>query len=161
MIVYMQDCAQSPGLARDRGPRACTQIVCTLVLAAVLSALSVRAKTPPTEWQQQVRKYSQVKDWDSAMRILDQEIARSPQDMDVRAWRARVLEWSGNLAQAEQEVLQRSEEHTSELQSHLNLVCRLLLEKKNSDMSEMPGPAVASIARAPRKPAPTTRSIAT
>src|SRR5207237_10135244 len=26
----------------------------------------------------------------------------------------------------------RSEEHTSELQSHLNLVCRLLLEKKNS-----------------------------
>src|SRR5260370_22415362 len=27
----------------------------------------------------------------------------------------------------------RSEEHTSELQSHLNLVCRLLLEKKNTD----------------------------
>src|SRR5260370_39411370 len=26
----------------------------------------------------------------------------------------------------------RSEEHTSELQSHLNLVCRLLLEKKNN-----------------------------
>src|SRR5205807_8805304 len=28
----------------------------------------------------------------------------------------------------------RSEEHTSELQSPCNLVCRLLLEKKNSDM---------------------------
>src|SRR5467141_5271991 len=27
-------------------------------------------------------------------------------------------------------VVPRSEEHTSELQSHLNLVCRLLLEKK-------------------------------
>src|SRR6266480_5638727 len=27
-------------------------------------------------------------------------------------------------------VLFRSEEHTSELQSHVNLVCRLLLEKK-------------------------------
>src|SRR5690242_21410299 len=26
---------------------------------------------------------------------------------------------------------ERSEEHTSELQSHVNLVCRLLLEKKN------------------------------
>src|SRR5260370_31976728 len=26
--------------------------------------------------------------------------------------------------------IKRSEEHTSELQSHLNLVCRLLLEKK-------------------------------
>src|SRR5260370_19978386 len=28
---------------------------------------------------------------------------------------------------------ERSEEHTSELQSHLNLVCRLLLEKKKKD----------------------------
>src|SRR5690242_20986146 len=27
---------------------------------------------------------------------------------------------------------QRSEEHTSELQSHVNLVCRLLLEKKKN-----------------------------
>src|SRR5260370_17210918 len=29
----------------------------------------------------------------------------------------------------------RSEEHTSELQSHLNLVCRLLLEKKKINLS--------------------------
>src|SRR5260370_4842992 len=29
--------------------------------------------------------------------------------------------------------LNRSEEHTSELQSHLNLVCRLLLQKKDYD----------------------------
>src|SRR5260221_9126694 len=29
-------------------------------------------------------------------------------------------------------VLQRSEEHTSELQSHSDLVCRLLLEKKKT-----------------------------
>src|SRR5260370_804966 len=32
----------------------------------------------------------------------------------------------------------RSEEHTSELQSHLNLVCRLLLEKKKRHMSSHP-----------------------
>src|SRR5260370_17633186 len=29
-------------------------------------------------------------------------------------------------------TLERSEEHTSELQSHLNLVCRLLLQKQKS-----------------------------
>src|SRR5260370_8136249 len=29
--------------------------------------------------------------------------------------------------------VERSEEHTSELQSHLNLVCRLLLEKKKNN----------------------------
>src|SRR5207237_3792449 len=31
----------------------------------------------------------------------------------------------------------RSEEHTSELQSHLNLVCRLLLEKKKINIIEL------------------------
>src|SRR6266571_8296687 len=30
---------------------------------------------------------------------------------------------------------ERSEEHTSELQSHVNLVCRLLLEKKKTQYS--------------------------
>src|SRR5260370_4384593 len=30
----------------------------------------------------------------------------------------------------------RSEEHTSELQSHLNLVCRLLLEKKKKQKTK-------------------------
>src|SRR5260370_15414025 len=32
----------------------------------------------------------------------------------------------------------RSEEHTSELQSHLNLVCRLLLEKKKNKKGHGP-----------------------
>src|SRR5260370_10341729 len=32
----------------------------------------------------------------------------------------------------EHSTICRSEEHTSELQSHLNLVCRLLLEKKKN-----------------------------
>src|SRR5438477_3726760 len=32
-------------------------------------------------------------------------------------------------------TLKRSEEHTSELQSHVNLVCRLLLEKKTAGPS--------------------------
>src|SRR5690242_20835197 len=32
----------------------------------------------------------------------------------------------------------RSEEHTSELQSHVNLVCRLLLEKKKKNNEKKP-----------------------
>src|SRR5256886_9651986 len=36
------------------------------------------------------------------------------------------------LQQAAIEALRRSEEHTSELQSQSNLVCRLLLEKKKT-----------------------------
>src|SRR5260370_21592173 len=36
-----------------------------------------------------------------------------------------------------QHTRRRSEEHTSELQSHLNLVCRLLLEKKKIHIRTM------------------------
>src|SRR2546429_2329429 len=36
----------------------------------------------------------------------------------------------------------RSEEHTSELQSRLHLVCRLLLEKKNKNHSFLPLDAI-------------------
>src|SRR5260370_3447656 len=35
-------------------------------------------------------------------------------------------------------LLLGSEEHTSELQSHLNLVCRLLLEKKKKTLKRRP-----------------------
>src|SRR6185369_9797238 len=46
----------------------------------------------------------------------------------------------------------RSEEHTSELQSHLNLVCRLLLEKKKK---------IKTPSSMPKKKSPTRDSIAT
>src|SRR5690606_39802850 len=37
-------------------------------------------------------------------------------------------------------MVKRSEEHTSELQSRENLVCRLLLEKKNTRCDKQPTP---------------------
>src|SRR5438477_1561100 len=39
----------------------------------------------------------------------------------------------------------RSEEHTSELQSHVNLVCRLLLEKKNTKIIRKRNAAIAEV----------------
>src|SRR5260221_10449088 len=38
----------------------------------------------------------------------------------------------------------RSEEHTSELQSHSDLVCRLLLEKKKKEEMKHPSPKLSS-----------------
>src|SRR5260370_3390757 len=38
--------------------------------------------------------------------------------------------WKAASNETDSNLFGRSEEHTSELQSHLNLVCRLLLEKK-------------------------------
>src|SRR5260221_3609953 len=40
---------------------------------------------------------------------------------------------------------QRSEEHTSELQSHSDLVCRLLLEKKKQDVTYHREPSAALV----------------
>src|SRR5882762_1725848 len=46
----------------------------------------------------------------------------------------RLVEQKHARARGERE---RSEEHTSELQSHLNLVCRLLLEKKKKKRNKL------------------------
>src|SRR5438132_8587109 len=43
-------------------------------------------------------------------------------------------------ARSRMAVPERSEEHTSELQSHSDLVCRLLLEKKNDKKPTHRGP---------------------
>src|SRR5260370_3610417 len=46
-------------------------------------------------------------------------------------------------------IVARSEEHTSELQSHLNIVCRLLLEKKNEPAAADSGATAASASAPP------------
>src|SRR3972149_6741359 len=54
----------------------------------------------------------------------------------------------------------RSEEHTSELQSQSNLVCRLLLEKKQDTSTWHAGSPhdTVNVGRAPGPPAPPSRS---
>src|SRR5256885_12400453 len=60
--------------------------------------------------------------------VHPRERAECAQRAGGRAHRLQVVH-EGRLMLPER--LQRSEEHTSELQSPCNLVCRLLLEKKN------------------------------
>lgn len=77
-----------------------------LVLAVfAIAPLRVCAEQqdPQANWQTQVRQYAQAHDWASALRVLEQEIGRAPSDLDLRAWRARILGWSGNFPAAEQE----------------------------------------------------------
>src|SRR2546429_1077026 len=49
------------------------------------------------------------------------------------AGRRRTRNWMKSCATTWNERPRRSEEHTSELQSRLHLVCRLLLEKKKKE----------------------------
>src|SRR2546426_8985952 len=81
--------------------------------------------------------------FDPALRVIRERTTRSEgavrearviqaEAERLRAEHAAALDQAKGEAQSElQEMLrQRSEEHTSELQSPCNLVCRLLLEKK-------------------------------
>src|SRR5438270_11997475 len=64
---------------------------------------------------------------------------RSPLHRHVSACRRRVMERPGRAARRLLRLArprrERSEEHTSELQSQSNLVCRLLLEKKKKQIT--------------------------
>src|SRR5256885_9748069 len=62
------------------------------------------------------------------IRDLDPEDAQTLLDGAITAMMEAVHHYEGTVNQ----VLGRSEEHTSELQSPCNLVCRLLLEKKKT-----------------------------
>lgn len=81
-------------------------VISSMFAAALLSVASAFGQNQTTDWQAQVRKYAEAQDWGAAMKLVDQEIARAPKDMDVRAWRARVLAWSGHLGEAEKEFLE-------------------------------------------------------
>src|SRR5882672_8058155 len=75
------------------------------VMALLMIALSTLGQEATSEWHAEVRRYAEIRDWPAAMRIVDREISRYPSDTDVRAWRARVLVWSDQLPEAEEEYL--------------------------------------------------------
>src|SRR5258706_10945141 len=58
-----------------------------------------------------------------------------------------VFRWTSTTAGISPETFDRSEEHTSELQSLTNLVCRLLLEKKKKSASIRPEPRTKTTGR--------------
>src|SRR5260370_26517123 len=53
-----------------------------------------------------------------------------PPGSRIAAWASPQSQPITEREELDERYAERSEEHTSELQSHLNLVCRLLLEKK-------------------------------
>src|SRR2546430_10291556 len=69
--------------------------------------------------------FRRIEGIEHALRVLEAGAGIGEQDHDVPA-----------VADRRDPVLRyRSEEHTSELQSQSNLVCRLLLEKKKTEIS--------------------------
>ncbi len=105
-------------------------LISSLLLGALLATSPVFGQAQAPDWQTQVRKHCEAQDWEPALRIVDQEIARAPQDMDVRAWRARVLAWSGDLQEAEKEYLKILEVSRNDPDNWLGLASVYLREGK-------------------------------
>src|SRR5256885_6735000 len=74
---------------------------------------------------------------------------RHPRDLDAEAVRAFLTHLAVNehvaASTQNQAFNARSEEHTSELQSPCNLVCRLLLEKKKNNLGTLRPPRRSQI----------------
>src|SRR5688500_19365298 len=71
--------------------------------------------------------YSTAERWDDLVQLYEN---------DLKTKGADTKETAGDIFQiAMLHCKKRSEEHTSELQSPCNLVCRLLLEKKKGDQT--------------------------
>src|SRR5260370_11410354 len=75
--------------------------------------------------------------WRSSASLADARRHRDSvaADQGFHRYRREVTKLGVAEARHERVQIRRSEEHTSELQSHLNLVCRLLLEKKNKTLT--------------------------
>jgi tetratricopeptide (TPR) repeat protein len=70
-----------------------------------LGTLSASGQKQSPDWVTKVRQLAEAQDWMAALNLVDSQIALAPQDMDIHAWRARVLAWSGDLSAAENEYL--------------------------------------------------------
>src|SRR5882762_8354643 len=109
------------------------RVLLVLIIVVLVSVSHTFGQEQAPDWQAQARKYAQAHDWESALRIVDQVITRAPQDMDVRAWRARILTWSGRLAEAEKEYLEILKVSRTDPDNWMGLATVYLREGRTED----------------------------
>jgi tetratricopeptide (TPR) repeat protein len=73
------------------------------LLIVRLSLSLAAAQDRDAAWELQVRNHVAIKNWAPAMELINRKIDESPSDQNARAWRARILTWSGQLVAAEYE----------------------------------------------------------
>src|SRR5438034_258693 len=111
-------------------------VFCSLVLASLFAA-RCRAQAAP-KLAPELRAF--VKE-DAPLvalthvRVIDGTGAAPRADQTLVIREGKIASLGDRASTKIPEGAKRSEEHTSELQSHSDLVCRLLLEKKNKQQS--------------------------
>ncbi len=75
----------------------------TVVLCLFWISAGQAASAQIADWQTQVREQIAKHDLPAALGITERRISESPRDLEARAWRARLLNWSGRREEAERE----------------------------------------------------------
>src|SRR5438046_5931806 len=88
-------------------------------------------RRPPRSTLFPTRRSSDLQDVDQRLDVVDDAWLV---EQSALCGKRRLVAWLAAIAL--NRIEQRSEEHTSELQSLTNLVCRLLLEKKKQEVKE-------------------------
>src|SRR5256885_275146 len=130
--------------AQERGPHSGNQVLRSHPRAVPCSSRML------TNYLADIEQLLSEHRWDAALREAFDlpQIAVALADPQLRSSSERVKRWCGEwvraletdreakrLERVHRVLCERSEEHTSELQSPCNLVCRLLLEKKKKRRS--------------------------
>src|SRR5205085_8555895 len=126
---WRRSAGRTPRCVRRTGPcgRSPTKGRCGMAMLEV-TEIELRQETSPEVFHRGEEYFQR-----GAVEALVRRGDRLEADVwgsDVRPYRVGVPLTKGGLAMATCTCPYRSEEHTSELQSQSNLVCRLLLEKK-------------------------------
>src|SRR5687768_2908932 len=106
-----------------------------LIVAVAMSVSADAQKIGYVDSGSLLTMMPKVKEAESNLETLGKQLQakgqKMMQDFQVKYQDLERRAQAGDIAPKDQEAQVRSEEHTSELQSRLHLVCRLLLEKKN------------------------------
>jgi tetratricopeptide (TPR) repeat protein len=86
--------------ARGNWPSAGARAIALSCLLLTLTH-AVQAQESPQDWQAEVRHYAEARDWSRASQVVKAVLARSPKNLEARAWQARLLLWSGREKEAE------------------------------------------------------------
>src|SRR5260370_16282806 len=137
-----------PGRPTSPAQRICSSAICGLVLNVISSGTPALARRSSSS-AQAFGRYSRYATGRLAWRLASDRVTATWQFACLPScpqyWCDTPTECCPFLGRPVSSMIQasigpsrvicgRSEEHTSELQSHLNLVCRLLLEKKKAHL---------------------------
>ena len=79
------------------------QGIAAILLSLACSCTFLAAQTEPVDWKQVLQQQVRASNLAAAQQTAEARISQAPADLEAHGWRARVLAWRGQWAEAESE----------------------------------------------------------